>query len=497
MSNELLTLGGYLILGYFLVINGTYFVLVALSFAGIRKFKNKKTAYDAKGVFDTSLNPAVSLVVPAYNEESNIVENVRSFMELNFRDFEIIVVNDGSTDETLDTLIQEFGFQEKELYPEEALPCKEIHQTYASETHPGLFLIDKENGKKADANNAGINLAHNELVCVVDADSRLDRDVLLKMLQAVQQDENVAGVGGILRVLNGTEYSEKDGAPIPKLPSGFIPGIQVLEYIRAFLYGRIGWDRINSMMIISGGFGVFRRDALMKVGGYDVDSLGEDFELTVKLHRYFQENDLPYTIRFYPDPVCRTRVPDTWASLSAQRNRWYRGLTGTLLKHKKMIANPSYGAPGMLAMAYFFFIEFLGPVVEMAGYILISYFLFSGNLNEDFAFMFFLIAILSGMLLSVFGLLTDELTHRQYPSKRDGLMLVAYAMVENLGFRQLHTWWRIKGLFDYLSGKTSWDDNGDRLLSDKTISVMHRVWLVVINVVIAGVAWQGLKVIFS
>jgi cellulose synthase/poly-beta-1,6-N-acetylglucosamine synthase-like glycosyltransferase len=246
-------------------------------------------------------------------------------------------------------------------------------------------------------------------------------------------------------------------------------------------------------MLISGGFGIFDREAVLRVGGYDTDSLGEDLELTVKLHRYHREKNIPYRIQFQPEPVCWTNVPADWDTLSSQRNRWHRGLMGTLIKHKKMIFNKKYGVAGLLAMPYYLLVEFLGPFIEMFGYVLITVLLFSGNLNETFALLFFIVAVLFGMILSVAALITDEYTYSQYPEVKDMATLNMYGLIENLGYRQLHTWWRIHGVIDYMRGKTTWGDSGKEWIGPKINNALHWIWFVVINGIIGTLGWYGIK----
>lgn len=480
------------ILGYFFLVNGIYLTLVIISFFYMRKFKKRQLAFEAKGLFRSDIYKSVSIIVPAYNEEEEIIENLNSMLQLEFKDFEIVVVNDGSDDNTLQVIIDHFDMKKSDMIINEVLDSEPVTGIYTSETFTNLILIDKENGRKADAMNAGINVAHKELVCAIDADSRLERDVLKKMLQAFIQDDTTVGVGGIIRVLNGCTIKNNLIEEV-RIPRKFIPKIQVVEYLRAFLYGRIGWERLQGLMLISGGFGVFDREAVLRVGGYDTDSLGEDFEMTVKLHRYHIENDIPYRIKFQPEPVCWTNVPDDWDELSKQRNRWHRGLTGTLEKHKEMIFNSKYGISGLLAMPYYYLVEFMGPFIEMFGYIVIVVLMLTGLLNETFALLFFVAAILFGMILSIAALITDEYTYSQYPRIRDLLMLNVFGLVENIGYRQLHTWWRIHGFIDYLRGKKQWGENKGRMLSKKANNVLHWIWLALITGFIAALGWYGIQ----
>ncbi|XWN37737.1 MAG: glycosyltransferase [Balneola sp.] len=479
------------VLIYFALINGVYLTLVLISFFYLKLFNRQRIAYESKGLLRSELYKSVSIIVPAYNEEQNIIENVRSLMQVDFSDFEVIVSNDGSTDRTLEMLMDEYELEESGLYIPDRLPSKRIKKVYRSKIHENLIVLDKENGKRADAVNAAINAAHKDLICTIDADSWLEQNVLRKMLRAFIEDDKTIGVGGIIRVSNGCRFENNTMSEI-KLPKKLVPKIQVLEYIRSFLFGRIGWDKLNSLLIISGAFGVFDREAVLKVGGYDVESIGEDFELTLKLHRYHKEEEIDYNIRFFPEPVCWTEVPSTWNALSSQRNRWQRGLFETLVKHKKMLFNPKYGSVGLIGLPFYLLFELLSPVVEFLGYALIVFLLITGTLNSTFALLFFIAAVLLGAVLSLSSVFTDEFTYKQYPRVKDALLLIFLAIFENFGYRQIHTWWRLKGLIFYLRGDQSWDLKESGLWR-KITEVSHWVWLVIINIIIAFLFWFGIN----
>jgi cellulose synthase/poly-beta-1,6-N-acetylglucosamine synthase-like glycosyltransferase len=316
-------------------------------------------------------------------------------------------------------------------------------------------VVDKENGRKADALNAGINLSTKHLICSIDSDSILDPMALRKMLKAFVEDENVIAAGGIVRIANGCDIEDYVIKRVG-LPKSYLGRIQSVEYLRSFLFGRVGWDYLKSLLIISGAFGVFDRKAVMKVGGYRHDTVGEDMELVVRLHRYFRKRKRNYSIRFLPDPVCWTEVPDDWTVLGRQRNRWQRGLAETLWTHKSMLFRSSYGRLGWLAMPYFVIVELLGPIFELLGFIYFFLIILAGNVNIIFTTLFLSSAVLLGMILSISAVICEEFTYRRYPRVKDVLILTWYAFLENLGFRQIHTWWRFKGLVDFLKGNKSW-----------------------------------------
>lgn len=286
----------------------------------------------------------------------------------------------------------------------------------------------------------------------------VEKESLYRLVEPyMTRDTKVVGIGGIVRVSNGCkiEGSEVKEARIPKK---ILPSIQVMEYIRAFLFGRTGWSKINSLPIISGAFGLFRTDIVRKVGGYRVDTVGEDMDLVVRLHKYMRDKGEEYTISFIPDPVCWTQVPSSMKVLSSQRNRWQRGLAEALIYNWKMIANPAYGSIGLLGLPFFLLFELLGPLVEVSGYAVFIISFFMGWINVPFAILFITMALLYGILLSVTSLLLEEFTLKRYKKPGDRLKLLGMAFLENFGYRQLHALWRLKGLFDLLRKSGSWGE---------------------------------------
>mgnify|MGYP005842121503 CR=1 FL=1 len=445
----------WLFIGYFLVVNSIYIVLVWVSFFYIRKQQKYFKVFDLEGLFQSDLYKSISILTPAYNEEVNIIDSVEALLQLQYPDFEVIVINDGSTDNTLGNLISHF-----ELYPAHvpgdlAIDHKPIRNFYRSHRYDYLIVIDKENGQKADALNAGINISTKELLCSIDADSILDPDVLKKMLRAFIENDKLIAAGGIVRIANGCTIENYIVKEV-NVSKNYLARVQTIEYLRSFLFGRVGWDYFNSLLIISGAFGVFDRKAVIEVNGYANDTVGEDMELIVRLHRRFREKKRKYNIKFLPEPVCWTEVPENWNDLARQRNRWQRGLADSLWRHKKMLFNPSYGRLGLITMPYFVFIELFGPVIEIAGY---SYFfglLITGNLNETFTLLFFTVAILFGVILSISALICEETIFRRYPSGKNIAVLTLYALIENFGYRQIHSWWRFKGVIDFIKGNKQW-----------------------------------------
>ena len=442
---------------YFIFVNVSYIALVLLSYFQTKQSKKESSIFQLSGLFDTRLYKSISILAPAFNEEESIIESTRALLNLKFADYEVIVINDGSTDQTLEKLIENFQVKKIDRFVPKKIETKQIRCIYGSHRYPNLVVIDKENGRKADALNAGINVSRKDLICAVDSDTLLEPTVLQKMLMGFVADPTTVAVGGVVRVANGCTFELGEVQKV-NVPKTFIGRVQAVEYLRAFLFGRTGWDYFDSLLIISGAFGVFDRKSVIKVGGYLHETVGEDMELVVRLHRYYRDKNEPYRVRFLPEPVCWTEVPESWKVLGRQRNRWQRGLADTLWRHRIMFLNPKYGRLGFLAMPFYLFVELLSPIVELAGYIIVAISFWIGVINIQFALLFLTAAILLGMILSVLSVLMEELTFRKYDRLRDVLILILFAFLENLGYRQIHAWWRFRGLIDFLRGKKGWGE---------------------------------------
>jgi cellulose synthase/poly-beta-1,6-N-acetylglucosamine synthase-like glycosyltransferase len=446
-----------LVLAYFVFINSGYLILIFASFFHIRKYKDVDKIFKMTGVYSTKLYKPVSIIAPAYNEESSIINSVNSLLNIKYSNFEVVVVNDGSKDATLERMVDYFKLKKVPMQRPHYLKHEPIKDIYTSERYPRLVLVDKVNGRKADALNAGINVAKNELICTVDADSMLEPNVIVKMLRAFIEDKTTIAVGGVVRVANGCRFRHRVVEEVG-LPKTFLGKIQAVEYLRAFLFGRVGWDYFNSLLIISGAFGVFDREAVIRVGGYLHDTVGEDMELVMRLHKYHIDQNIPYRIRFISEPVCWTEVPEDLATLSKQRNRWHRGLADTLNRYRSMIFRPKYGRIGMVTMPFFVIAELLSPIVELSGYIIVALSWWLGAINGYFALLFISMAIMLGIVLSISSVLLEVMTTRKYERITDVLVLALFAFFENIGFRQLHAWWRLKGLIDFFKGNKEWGE---------------------------------------
>ena len=398
----------------------------------------------------------MTIVVPAYNEQEVIVDAVTSFLQMDFEEYEVIVVNDGSRDETLARLVAAFDLVPVNTQVYMRYSCAAIRQVYFSPLHPKLVVVDKVNGGKADAQNAGANLSRYPFVAGVDADSLLSKDSMKKLMHTFLTMPDTVAVGGIVRLSNGCVLRNGDVAEV-HMPKKMLERIQAVEYLRAFLFGRMGWSQLNILLIISGAFAVFRQDVLREVGGWDKDSIGEDMEVVMRMHRLNHEKHRNQRIAFAPDPVCWTQAPDALRDLSTQRDRWQRGLMQTLLKNMNMFCNPAYKQVGMVGFPYFFIFEMLGCVIEFLAYPLLVIFWLLGMINVSFFLLFLTLAILFGLFISFTAIALEESTYRRYTGRGDVLKLFAAAVIENFGYRQLHAWWRFRGFCRYLTNtKAGW-----------------------------------------
>ena len=442
---------------YFIGINLGYLLLNYVSVFGIiRHMRERGAQYLPKNF--TAYQPPVSVLVPAHNEERTIVSSVRSLLRLNYPDFEIVVVNDGSTDGTLDALIRAFALVEFPEAYRKRIPTEPVNRIYASAAYPRVRVVDKQQGGKADALNAGINCARYPLFCVVDADCILQHDSLSRVVQPFLEDATTVAAGGVIRIVNGCAV--KDGfLSDVALPRKLLPQFQLIEYLRAFLFGRLGWSPINALLIISGAFGVFYKERVIAVGGYHKDTVGEDMELVVRLHHQLRKEKRPYNITFVPDPICWTEAPEDLRSLRNQRVRWQQGLMESLIPNWRMMFQRNGGAVGRLAFPFMLVFEGLGPVIEVLGYVSVLVLWFVGLLSPE-AFLVFLFASVGlGVLLSTNALLLEELSFHLYPRPTQQLKLFLVAIIENFGYRQLTAFWRLIGLVRWvtgLRGKSRW-----------------------------------------
>jgi len=434
---------------YLAGINLGYLALSIISFVVLARHVHRHTV-DSSHIY-SEFEPPVTLIVPAYNEAMTVIASVRSLMQLRYPQFEIVIVNDGSTDATMSALIEAFTLRP---FPEALrvrLKTARVRGVYRSSAHPELRVIDKENGGKADALNAGINAARYPLFCALDADGILQPDSLRRVVRPFLEDSRTVATGGIIRIANGCDvvggWLVKPG--IPRSPLALL---QVVEYCRAFLFGRLGWNPLNAGLVISGAFGTFHKETVITAGGYHTGVAGEDMELVVRLHRLLRRSRTPYRITFVPDPVCWTEAPERLRVLRSQRVRWQRGLCESLHGNVGLMCSRHGGFPGWLAFPFALIFECLSPLVETAGYTVCIVGSLTGYVNVPLAFGFLVVSVGLGILLSTASLLLDEMSFHTYPKARHIAGLFIAAVAENFGYRQLNALWRLEGLLRWAFG---------------------------------------------
>lgn len=451
----------YGVFAYSVVILCMYIFIGLYSIGETRKYIRKSSFAEFKLLASSEHAPSLSILAPAYNEGATIIENVRSLLSIYYNNFEVIIINDGSKDDSLQKLIDVYDLEQVPYYSEQPIKTKPIKGVYKSRNpvYKKLVVVDKVNGGKADALNVGINIAQNQYVVCIDVDCILEQDAMLKLTKPFLENGHarVIATGGVVRIANSCEV--KDGKIVQvHLPKQFLPRMQALEYIRAFLLGRMAWSRMNGLLLISGAFGAFDREIVIAVGGYDHNTVGEDMELVVRMRRYMEELDLPYEVAYIPDPLCWTEAPGSYKILGRQRNRWTRGTIETLRMHRKMFFNPRYGVLGMVSYPYWFFFEFLAPLVEFFGFVFFLIFAILGFMDWQFFFALLLLIYSFAAVFSAFAILMEVLTYNQYKKKREIASLMLTALVEPIIFHPFVVWSAVKGNIDLLRKKNSWGE---------------------------------------
>ncbi|GAA1231067.1 glycosyltransferase family 2 protein [Oryzihumus leptocrescens] len=435
------------VLVYFLVINTSYLLLILMAAGGFVAHLRRLEHAGREETVSSQLAPGVSLLVPAYNEAAGIVPSVQAMLALRYPRHEIVVIDDGSTDDTFERLREAFDLVrvDRELPRDVPVKARVIDVWVPRDGRTRLVAVRKENSGKTDALNVGINAASEPLVAMVDADSLLDPDALLTVAKPFADDPiRTVATGGVVRAANGCTVVAGRIVEI-RTPRQWLPRVQIVEYLRAFLLGRTGWSRMGALILISGAFGLFRRDVLVEVQGLDTDSIGEDFELVMRIHRHMRRAKRDYRVEFVSEPVSWTEVPANLTVLRSQRRRWHRGLWEVLWKYRGMVLNPRYGRIGMIALPWYWVFELLAPALELAGIVLVPLGLALGLVNVRFALLFVLVAYGYAIVVTLAAMAVEELSFHKYPRWRDlGATLLA-SVAENLGYRQLTAWWRVEG----------------------------------------------------
>ncbi|MFO7620363.1 MAG: glycosyltransferase [Bacteroidales bacterium] len=441
-----------------LILFGSYLSLGIFSAIALRKYLRKNSYINYNSLVLSPLSPKISIIAPAFNESRTIIDNVRTLLSLYYNNFEVIIVNDGSTDDMFDKIKKAYDLTRVNYYFDYVLPCERIRGVYKS-TNPSynrLTVIDKVNGGKADSLNAGINICQSNLFVSIDADSIIEPDSILKLVKPFleEKDRRVIGSGGVIRIVNSCDIERGHIREI-KIPRNILPRLQVLEYTRAFLLGRMAWSQLDGLMLISGAMGIFDRDTVIRAGGYSIKTVGEDMELVLRMRRFMSEQGEKYEVTYIPDPLCWTEVPSDLKSMTRQRTRWTRGLVESLLTHRKILFNYKYGRLGMMGYPYWLFFEWMAPLIAFAGFVYTIFLIITQALYWPFYLLLFIFVYSFAVSLSTWAILFEEITFHKYKKKRDVLKLLSAALIEPF-FYPVHTYFALRGNLQFLRGKKGW-----------------------------------------
>lgn len=436
-------------IAYALLLNLIYLILtlIAAHLAGEYLDEDQSVRQDAVAGRNRVL--PISILISAYNEEQTIGRTLGSVLRLKYPEYEVIVVNDGSKDQTLEVLKQEYALREHVAAVANTLPAYGVRAIYRSQKFPHLYVIDKKNSGKADSLNAGLNLSHCPLFCTIDADTILEEDALFRLaLPILKEPEEVVGTTGMIRVRNGC--TAEGGVVVRReVPGSFLAVMQVLEYIRAYSIGRIGWDLFNAHVIVSGAFSLYRKDLVVRLGGYHRYAIGEDVELNMRIHKALLEEKQRYKIVYVLGARCLTQAPVDFKSLARQRNRWQQGLMTAVRLNTRTLFNPRYGYLGMLAVPFYALLEMPAPLLELFGYVLMPLFALFDMLSVKYMLILLGLVMIYGSGLSFLAVLLDRRYFKFY-DRRSYRRLFWHLLSEGFGFHQLTVFWRLKGIVDYL-----------------------------------------------
>jgi cellulose synthase/poly-beta-1,6-N-acetylglucosamine synthase-like glycosyltransferase len=439
----------YFVLSYFLIIGTIYLILNLVSFRNIFRYRKKLRYAELQDVFRQHNYKPITVIVPAYNKEDSIVDSVRSLLQMEYPDYQLVIVNDGSSDDTLKKLLENFKIRQVSFSPYYEIESKPIKTVYLSPSYPNLIVIDKQNGGKADSINAALNIANNPLIVVTDADSILERDCLLKITRPFIEDTNIVAVGGAVRISNGCKIN-KGYLKEVGLAKSWLARFQIIESLRTYLFGRNGFEIINGILAIPNSFGCFKREALIEIGGYHTGAISEEVEIIIRIHKELRKKNPKSKISFIHDPACWIEAPEDLKSLSAHRIRWHKGMIESMFLHKELFLNPRFSWLGILVYPYYTFFEVFGPLIEITGYAVFILSLLLNIIPSSFALAYISIVIVYGVVHSTLSIYLEELSFRKYKNSKQLIILVLASFLENFGYRQLTSFWRFRALINYL-----------------------------------------------
>jgi cellulose synthase/poly-beta-1,6-N-acetylglucosamine synthase-like glycosyltransferase len=440
-------------LAYFLLLDIVYAILFVISFWDSGAYVRRLAVGGEETILSSPFAPPISVIMPAFNEAASIVASVDAMRLLEYSQYEIVVVDDGSSDATLARLIAAY-----ELVPTKAplrvqITTQPVRAIYVSERIPNLVVISKEHAGKADALNAGINVARYPLVCTTDADAVLEKNALQRVARPfLERPRDTVAVAGVVRIVNGCTVVA-GRVTQAGTPHNFLAALQTVEYLRAYLATRTALNRLGAQFLVAGAFGVFRKDALVDGGGFSTTTITEDLEVVFRLNARARRKGQPHRVVFIPDPVVWTEAPEDLKGLRSQRKRWHRGLLESLWSYRDIVCSPRFGAFGCLALPYLWLFEVGGAVVETAGYVVTVALAAAGVLNVRYFVLFLLLAVGYGIVLSVAAVLMDEIRTDRDQSFADIARLLACSVAENFGYRQLLAFWRLEATVEALLGR--------------------------------------------
>lgn len=447
----------FLFIVYTILVILSYIILAIISAKESIEYVNKNSFVDYNEILNSNVAPSVSIIAPAYNESLNIVENVRSLLSCHYVNYDVIIVNDGSSDDSLKKLIKAYDLVKINYLINKQIQTKELREGVFKSRNPAfknLTIIDKENGGKADALNFGLNVSKHKYVACIDVDCLLLEDAIQKMIKPFLEatDKKVIASGGVIRIANACVI--KDGKLLDvNFPKKMIERAQILEYLRSFLLGRMAWSRLNGLLIISGAFGMFDKKVMIDVGGYDTTTVGEDMEIVVRMRKHMKDTNVLYRVAYIPDPLCWTEAPDSYKVLISQRNRWTRGTIETLKTHRDIGLNRKYKSLGLLSYPYWYVFERLAPLIEILGIVYLVFLILTERIKWEFAIAIFLAAYLFTVLYTLVAVFYEEFTFHQYKKKGTGIKLVVTAIVEPLIFHPFILYAALKGNIDFYFNK--------------------------------------------
>lgn len=435
----------------------SYIILSIISGRETIEYIKKKSFVHYKDILSSTMAPSITIIAPAYNESLNVVENVRSLLSNHYVNYSVIIVNDGSKDNSLELLIEAYDLEKIEYIVNEKIKTMPLRAGIFKSKNPAfekLMVVDKKNGGKADALNMGLNLSKTKYVACIDVDCLLLEDALQKMIKPFLDvtDSKVIAAGGVIRIANSCVI--KGGKLIDiNLPKNLLVQSQILEYLRAFLLGRMAWSRLNGLLVISGAFGILDKETAIAVGGYDTNTVGEDMEIIVRMRRYMEEIGEKYRVSYIPDPLCWTEAPDSYKIFISQRNRWTRGTIETLRKHRKVGFNPKYGWFGLVSYPYWLIFERLAPIIETVGLIYFMILIILQEVRWEYAISFLVLAYLFSVVFSIVALYSEELTFHQYKKRGTGYKLVLLSALEPFVLHPFILYAAVRGNIDYYFNK--------------------------------------------